>query len=91
MMLYGITKFLSKYMPWMRLKNYFIRKINETWEFSSFFEMIGTSYIYVLVGVLLQFYDFDGSDSSSYINYMLFSFSSVFVTYYPLYLFRLIK
>lgn len=51
--LYLVVKVLHKVVPIQSVKLYFKRVIYETWEFGAFFDMMGSIYIYILIGCFL--------------------------------------
>lgn len=73
------------YFPVQRVNKYFKNSIHKTWHLSGLFDMIGTVYIYVIVGSFLQFYCFDTSEpkKSCYLNYILFSISTILSVAFP--------
>lgn len=49
---YAITKIMS-FIPIKYLQNYLKKSLNNTWEFSAFFDLVWTVYIYILIGSYL--------------------------------------
>ncbi|KAL4493846.1 hypothetical protein ABPG73_010124 [Tetrahymena malaccensis] len=82
---YILAKLAHKTIPIRRIHVYLTRVLYETWEFSSFFDMMSAEYVYILIGCLLQSLNFDTSDQNSYIvNYMLYAFLLPFCILWPL-------
>ncbi|KAL4477137.1 hypothetical protein ABPG72_008871 [Tetrahymena utriculariae] len=62
---------------------YLQKKIESGWEYNAFFDLIWTVYMYVVVGVFLQFYKFEFTESLSFLNYTLFSMSFIAIFFIP--------
>jgi len=74
--IYLIAKILSMVkIPY--LQDYLKRALERTWEWSSFLDLYWNTYIYALIGALLQFRCYNDDDSSSWINYLLHSVVSI--------------
>ncbi|EWS72586.1 hypothetical protein TTHERM_001178749 (macronuclear) [Tetrahymena thermophila SB210] len=63
---------------------YLQKKIESGWEYNAFFDLIWTVYMYVVVGVFLQFYKFEFTESLSFLNYTLFSMSFIAMFFIPI-------
>ncbi|EAR85946.3 hypothetical protein TTHERM_01178750 (macronuclear) [Tetrahymena thermophila SB210] len=63
---------------------YLQKKIESGWEYNAFFDLIWTVYMYVVVGVFLQFYKFEFTESLSFLNYTLFSMSFIAMFVIPI-------
>ncbi|KAL4429884.1 hypothetical protein ABPG74_022907 [Tetrahymena malaccensis] len=73
------------------IQEYCKRICYQTWEFGGILSAIWAIYIYVLGYVLIQFYNFDCSDSSCGFNYFWFGCWAFFCTAIPCIVFYLIK
>ncbi|KAL4461967.1 hypothetical protein ABPG74_000812 [Tetrahymena malaccensis] len=62
---------------------YLQKKIESGWEYNAFFDLIWTVYMYIVVGVFLQFYKFEFTESLSFLNYTLFSMSFIAIFVIP--------
>ncbi|KAL4477139.1 hypothetical protein ABPG72_008873 [Tetrahymena utriculariae] len=82
MSLYLIAKIMSM-IKVKYVQDYFIKAINNTWEFNGMLDLIWNEYIYSLVGVLLQFNCYDFSDSSAFLNYTIHSLFSIIILGIP--------
>ncbi|EAS02479.2 hypothetical protein TTHERM_00629910 (macronuclear) [Tetrahymena thermophila SB210] len=82
MSLYLIAKIMSM-IKIKYVQDYFIKAVNNTWEFNGMLDLIWNEYIYSLVGVLLQFNCYDFGDSSAFLNYTIHSLFSVIILGIP--------
>ncbi|EAR85945.2 hypothetical protein TTHERM_01178720 (macronuclear) [Tetrahymena thermophila SB210] len=84
---YILAKLAHRIIKIRRVHAYLTRVLYETWEFSSFFDMMSAEYVYILIGCLLQSLNFDTSDKNSYIvNYMLYAFFMPFCIIWPIFI-----
>ncbi|EWS72584.1 hypothetical protein TTHERM_000629740 (macronuclear) [Tetrahymena thermophila SB210] len=63
---------------------YLQKKIESGWEYNAFFDLIWSVYMYIVVGVFLQFYKFEFTESLSFLNYTLFSMSFIAIFFIPI-------
>jgi hypothetical protein len=54
MMIYVFAKIMAQ-LDFAFISNYFKKSVNETWEYGGFFDAVWTIYIYLLIGVFMQF------------------------------------
>ncbi|KAL4429909.1 hypothetical protein ABPG74_022932 [Tetrahymena malaccensis] len=75
--------FLAKIFCFIKipyLTNYCKRAVTETWEYGGLLDLLWSYYIYVVVGLFMQFNTFEfGDESSAFINYALHIF--IFLIY----------
>ncbi|KAL4477135.1 hypothetical protein ABPG72_008869 [Tetrahymena utriculariae] len=82
---YILAKLAHRIIPIRRIHVYLTRVLYETWEFSSFFDMMSAEYVYILIGCLLQSLNFDTSDTNSFlVNYTLYAFFMPFLILWPI-------
>ncbi|KAL4490794.1 hypothetical protein ABPG72_021848 [Tetrahymena utriculariae] len=71
--LYFLAKIFAK-TPIKYLNSYCQRAIKETWEYGAIIDLNWSFYIYVVVGILIQFKTYNFDDKNSYlVNYILHS------------------
>ncbi len=81
--MYMVMKLINLVKKWKKLDDYISKKLKNTWEYCGFFDLVCTVYIYVAFGALLQFYSFEFTDRTCFINYCLHSFFTLFIFVYP--------
>lgn len=87
--IYVAVKIISK-INIKYVQKYFQNSLENTWEYSSFFDMLWNTYVYCLIGCFLQFCEYEFSDSSAKLNYSMHSIVSIICLTAPFLVFYLI-
>ncbi|KAL4461587.1 hypothetical protein ABPG74_016211 [Tetrahymena malaccensis] len=90
--LYLLAKIFAK-TPIKYLNSYCQRAIKETWEYGAIIDLSWSFYIYLVVGILIQFKTYNFDDKNSYlVNYIFHSFCFIVFFGVPfVYLYKIYK